>query len=31
MHNYDYYYTLCLLLQVTCSLVNLQTRLLMNL
>jgi len=23
MHNYDYYYTLCLLLQVTCSLVNL--------
>ena len=22
MHNYDYYYILCLLLQVTCSLVN---------
>ena len=31
MHNYDYYYTLCLLLQVTCSLVNPQTRLLIEL
>ena len=30
MHNYDYYYTLCLLLQVTCSLVNSFTYELMN-